>query len=157
MAHETVRAWINTIARNHLSVNHAGSIHSEGIDEAPGVIDIVFQANEGPRGAIIVKKAIIRGVSNTVANRFQRLRLLDSGVSVRAYGMPSRDLAVLPVTIIRDFSGHVDWVDGTDQTDGWVGRAGGAKRFIEERILSESLADHGVHLETDQDPSLEGG
>jgi hypothetical protein len=162
VAHESVRQWINNIADERLDIHHAGSVDSRPINQINGVIDIGFQAPYGPRSPIIVKQAIIRGVSNAVAHRFQNLRLGETGVPLRAYGLPGGNYAELPVAVLRGAGGHITW---DDQTNGlapasaatWIRQKGGAKQFMENEILGKSLTQHGIVLTTDQDPTLEGG
>jgi hypothetical protein len=162
VTHESIRQWINAIAVERLDVHHAGTVDSKPINEIIGVIDIGFQSPSGPKSPTIVKQAIIRGVSNAIAHRFQNLKLRDTRVPIRAYGLPGGNYAELPVAVLYGADGQIVW---DDQTNGmapataatWLRQKGGAKNFMDSEILNRSLTQHGVRLTTDQDPMLEGG
>ena len=162
-----VRKWIDHISQirtpSALDVNRVGTVQGRGIRAVDGVVDIGFQAGVEPHDPVVVRSAIIRGISNAVAHRLQRRPLLELEVPVRAYGLPSPKKAELLVTVIRDSNGDISWIDKTygsapPSSYSWLrakggsgGQALGAKILIEREIMSKSLNSHGVSLTTDSD------
>lgn len=164
-ATEALRQWINLIANPKLDLNKVASVDGRGIGAVRGVIDIGFEAGASPRAPVTVRTAILRGVTNDTATRYQATRLLEAGVPVRAYGLPSRTQAELLVTVTRDAAGNIAFIDGSNgaapgpgtwlKTKGDGDAVAGARTLMEKEIMSRALSEHGVTLTTDQDPAAD--
>lgn len=164
-AHEAVRQWINFIARPQLALNKVASPGDRGIGDARGVLDIGFEAGRSPAEPVIVRSAVIRGISNSAARRFQTQPLVDAGIPIRAYGLPSAREAELLVTVLRSANGDIDFLDRTHGAapgpGRWLANKGngdalaGARQLIEREILGRSMQEHHVTITTDQDPAVE--
>jgi hypothetical protein len=170
-AQASIEAWVTFLAQS--SVKELGSpveLHKvgDGRDFHPvrrfdGVIDIGFTIGAHPTDPVRVTSARMTGVSDTVAARFASTPLLGHQVTVRAYGRGGGDgYAEIPITVVRYADGRIEYTQEDMGTPGnprdYLSRkihrrgsaaAEGARKLIEEEIMSRSLAEHGVRLEHD--------
>ena len=138
---------------NMAAANNAQNEDGE-LTRFDGLVDIGFEADlDKPDEPVTVKEAKIKGVSKDAALRIGSKPLLQQRLPVRAYGMPSRNAASVPVAVVRDEAGNIKL---TDESGGF-GRGGylarkaghafptpsaerdGARKLIEQEIMAVAL------------------
>jgi hypothetical protein len=173
-AKHSIDAWVRFLSEN--SFGEKGSpneVHKIGdvrnyheVKKFDGLIDISFKLGKSPMDPVIVTGARMYGVSDTVAARYADRPLMEHDVAVRAYGKggAGTNHAEIPITVVRHSDGRIEFKqenmglthDPVDYLSRKVYRRGsaaelGAKKLIEEEIMSKSLRDHGVTIKHDHD------
>ena len=79
-----------------------------------GLVDVGFQVDiNHPEKPVTVHEAHIHGVSKSTAYRIGKEPLLGQRLAVRAYGMPTPDAEVVPIAVVRDEAGNIQYSDET--------------------------------------------
>lgn len=162
-----IRRWFDFISQLDTGVHRVGSVDGAPIKPARGVVDIGFQVTgPSPRDRVIPKTAIMRGVSNAAIKDLKNAALLHTFVPIRVYGMPSHSHAELLVSVTRDSSGAIKFLDHTNGSapgsGAWLRNRGGGSSergaaWLLRDLLEKPLSEQGVVLTTDQAFDPEGG
>ena len=136
------------------------------IKPARAVVDIGFQVTGRARAiGAIPKTAIMRGVSNAAIKDLKNASLLHTFVPIRVYGMPSHSHGELLVSVTRDSSGAIKFLDHTNGSapgsGAWLrSRGGGSSErgaaWLLRDLLEKPLSEQGVVSTTDK-RDREGG
>ena len=167
-AQQSAEAWVRFVQSNSFSENGTpNELHKIGdvrdyheVKKLDGLIDIGFRLGNRPTDPVQITTARMLGVSDTIAARFTDKPLIDYGVTVRAYGKggANTNYAEILITVVRSPGGAITLTEqgmGEYLSRKVYRQAGaaelGAKKLIEEEIMSKSLQEHGVKLQHDHD------
>jgi hypothetical protein len=143
--------------------NQKPAEHTE-LPSFDGLVDIGFQVDinrpQTPARAVSVR---MNGVRRAVAARFWRQPLANVPIAIRASGRPTLSSAVVPITILRDEAGNIRLTDEVGGGPGWLSRKAGdprggvtaqiagARKLLQDELLSQSLESQGVPMENDSE------